>query len=347
LPQKAFVLMPFNPEFDEIYNLFIASVLSEAGYEVFRADNIVSQRNILEDIISSIKESDLIVADLSSSNSNVYYELGLAHAVGKPVILLTQSVSELPFDLRSYRVIQYNTHFAAINDAKVKLKELAHAAKEGKVIFRSPVTDFGSFQTTELQSEKVEVDSDLGYLDYVIQMQDGFNLMTQVVSEIGKKMNEVTTETKNLTEGITTLANSGEDDKPRKMHKLLSEFAETQRNYAIFLRESNDKIAKAIDSTASGLEYVIAFKSPSTDEECAALESMLSGLANLEANSQSSLNSFSRLVTTMKALPKLERNLNRAVDEVIIQLERFNGYTQQVIAMSSKSITVAKKMLEL
>jgi len=106
--------MPFSADFDEIYNLFIASTLSEVGYEVFRADNIVSQRNILDDIIESIKDSDLIVADLTGSNANVYYELGIVHAFRKPVILLTQSISDLPFDLRSYRAIHYNTHFAAI-----------------------------------------------------------------------------------------------------------------------------------------------------------------------------------------------------------------------------------------
>jgi hypothetical protein len=51
---KAFILMPFANEFTEIYNLFIASTLDDIGYEVFRADDILSQQNILQDIVSSI-----------------------------------------------------------------------------------------------------------------------------------------------------------------------------------------------------------------------------------------------------------------------------------------------------
>ena len=85
---------------------------------MFRADDIRAHQNILKDIISALAESALIVADLTGSNPNVYYELGLAHAFRKRVILLTQQVDDLPFDLRSYRVIPYSTYFAEVAKAK-------------------------------------------------------------------------------------------------------------------------------------------------------------------------------------------------------------------------------------
>lgn len=166
---KAFVIMPFAPDFDEIYNLFIATTLTDAGFEVFRADTILSQRNILEDVVSSIIESDLIVADLTGSNANVYYELGLAHALGKRVLLLTQSIEELPFDLRSYRVISYDTHFASIQKAKDELTALAIGARDGSIPFGSPIKDFALPVLRELTSyQKIVSDvtnehSDLGF----------------------------------------------------------------------------------------------------------------------------------------------------------------------------------------
>lgn len=80
-----------------LYRYLIADGLSNLGYDVRRADDILSQNNILSDIISSIYSSDLIVADLTGSNPNVYYELGIAHAFNKNVILLIQDIEELPF----------------------------------------------------------------------------------------------------------------------------------------------------------------------------------------------------------------------------------------------------------
>jgi nucleoside 2-deoxyribosyltransferase len=62
----------------------------------------------MNDILRSIHEADYIIADLTEQNPNVYYELGLAHATGKPIILITQNIGKLPFDLRHQRVIEYS-----------------------------------------------------------------------------------------------------------------------------------------------------------------------------------------------------------------------------------------------
>ena len=118
---SVFVIMPFNNDIDTVYTGLIKASLEGIGFEVARADDIESQRNILRDILERINTSDLIIADLTSLNPNVFYELGLAHAMRKPVILLTQDIEEVPFDLQSYRLVEYSTHFAEIQDAIDKL----------------------------------------------------------------------------------------------------------------------------------------------------------------------------------------------------------------------------------
>ena len=110
--RKAFVLMPFDSEFDKIFNDLIKPTLEEAGYDVNRADSILNQQTILKDIVRGIAEADLVVADLTSLNVNVFYELGISHALRKHAVLLTQSMEEVPFDLRSYRIIRYSVHYA-------------------------------------------------------------------------------------------------------------------------------------------------------------------------------------------------------------------------------------------
>ncbi len=194
---KVFIMMPFDPEFDDVYNLFIADALDEADCDVFRADDLRSQRSILQDIICSIVSCDLIVADLTGANPNVFYELGLAHALRKPVILLTQDLSDIPFDLKSYRVLQYDTHFARVHKARDELIELAKGALQGTVPFGSPVTDFeGSkvgmpikvTQTVEVKESDTKVaeeaSGERGFLDHVVDSEEGFSNLTEIINPI-------------------------------------------------------------------------------------------------------------------------------------------------------------------
>src|ERR1051326_4601359 len=97
---KAFVIMPFAEEFDGVFSQLIQSALSK--FDVARADRELDQRNILETIVRGIAEADLIVADITTLNANVMYELGVAHALGRSVVMIAQDISELPFDIRSY-----------------------------------------------------------------------------------------------------------------------------------------------------------------------------------------------------------------------------------------------------
>jgi nucleoside 2-deoxyribosyltransferase len=61
----------------------------------------------MDDIVKSIDAADVVLADLTRKNANVLYEVGICHALGKPVLLLTQSLDDVPFDLRHRRVLVY------------------------------------------------------------------------------------------------------------------------------------------------------------------------------------------------------------------------------------------------
>jgi hypothetical protein len=73
-----------------------------------RADNIYDNRPIIEDIWQRINEARIVISELTGKNPNVFYETGIAHTVGKEVILLTQSMDDVPFDLRHLRCIVYD-----------------------------------------------------------------------------------------------------------------------------------------------------------------------------------------------------------------------------------------------
>ena len=104
---RAFVLMPFSQPFDSYYSAIFKPALESAGFDVLRADDIYTPRPVMLDIRDSIMASDIILCEMTGRNPNVFYELGLAHAVGKPAILLSTTEEDIPFDLRHIRVIYY------------------------------------------------------------------------------------------------------------------------------------------------------------------------------------------------------------------------------------------------
>ncbi len=109
LKVDVFVLMPFAEDFDPIYQDHISKVVREAKFTVARPQEIFRASGIMDDIWAAISETRVIVAECSRRNPNVFYEIGIAHAIGKPVILITQDIEDVPFDLRHLRVIKYDT----------------------------------------------------------------------------------------------------------------------------------------------------------------------------------------------------------------------------------------------
>jgi hypothetical protein len=102
-----FVLMPFDPPFLRLYEDHIKPSLTKMGLRVMIANDIFTPTEIIEDIWGSINKARLIVADVTNKNPNVFYELGMAHTVGKDVIILTQNKEDVPFDLRHLRYFPY------------------------------------------------------------------------------------------------------------------------------------------------------------------------------------------------------------------------------------------------
>jgi len=100
------MLMPFREDLTEIYENCIKKPLEKQGHKVKRADDIFKSSPIMEDVIHQIKISDVIIADLTGKNPNVFYELGRAHEANKHVIQISQQ-DHLPFDTRHIRTILY------------------------------------------------------------------------------------------------------------------------------------------------------------------------------------------------------------------------------------------------
>jgi len=105
---QVFVAMQFGPPFDTLYTEVIRPTADGLELNVIRIDEIAGPGIIFEDIKRQIAEAKIVIADITAPNQNVFYELGYAHALNKPTILLAQRGKQLPFDIHSYRVIFYD-----------------------------------------------------------------------------------------------------------------------------------------------------------------------------------------------------------------------------------------------
>lgn len=128
-----FVLMPFHDAFADIYKLGIKKTAEDLGLRAERVDEQLYSESMLERIYRQIEAADIIVADMTGQNPNVFYEVGYAHAKGKLCILLTQDASDIPFDLKQHRHIVYGGKITKLqNELGANLQWAAEQIKTAK-----------------------------------------------------------------------------------------------------------------------------------------------------------------------------------------------------------------------
>lgn len=159
--------MPFGGWFDTYYESIYCPAIESAGLTPRRADDLMRPSTIVHDIWEYTREAKIVLADLTGQNPNVFYELGLAHAIAKPAILLTESLNDVPFDLRALRVIEFNK--SAPNWGALLKEQIQQSLKE---VLRSPLESVlpaflnvnaqrGKPAVTEHQKELLEIRQDV------------------------------------------------------------------------------------------------------------------------------------------------------------------------------------------
>lgn len=109
------VMMPFGAEFDPVLKA-LQQAASNLGLRCVRADDIWVHHHVIQDIVDLIAQARVVACDCTGKNPNVFYEIGIAHALGKDVILITQSKDDIPFDLRHLRYVEYMRNKEGLRD---------------------------------------------------------------------------------------------------------------------------------------------------------------------------------------------------------------------------------------
>jgi hypothetical protein len=134
---RCFVLMPFDQKFLPVYDTIEKTIEgNDLNMHCRRGDDLTGGGYIIQSILESIAESEFIIADLTDRNPNVFYELGIAHMAKdhEKVILLTQSMNFVPFDLQHFRYIVYEQTSAGLYTLKSNL--IDHLRSDEEKLFR-------------------------------------------------------------------------------------------------------------------------------------------------------------------------------------------------------------------
>ena len=156
-PKKfVFVLMPFEDNFTDIYNYGIKQTCVNVNAYCERVDEQIFTERILDRIYNQIAKADIIIADMTSRNANVFYEVGYAHGIGKHVILLTQNSDDIPFDLKHFPHIIYSGKIKELSSQlKNKLEHFLNTENGEKI----QNFDFGL--EFLIDGQKIEKDSEI------------------------------------------------------------------------------------------------------------------------------------------------------------------------------------------
>jgi Bacterial regulatory protein, Fis family len=120
---RMFVLMPFEEVLRPVFEGHIKPTAAALGLSCGRADDLFTAGPIIQDTREAINEADIIVADCTGRNANVFYEIGIAHTLCKDTILIAQTLDDVPFDLRHLRVIHYRYTPHGMSEFEDQLKK--------------------------------------------------------------------------------------------------------------------------------------------------------------------------------------------------------------------------------
>ena len=329
----AFVIMPFDEELSDIYSSVVRPTILECGLDVRRADDLGTYQNVIGDIVTGINDASIIIADLTKVqgqyNANVYYELGLAHALNKPVILLAQRTDHVPFDLAAYRLITYSTHYKHMETALNELRLAIRSFVAGDLVLGSPISDHlrkevelpeptGSITRSDSREELVEPDErkdEPGLYDLFAEAEERMNQMNVDVNSMADRIGA-------LSRGMKTSLDKIQGSKSTSAkRRAIREFASEVDDVANGLDSDVSRYRSHITVFRDSLERAIQGVDIGQVGNLEALKELEPTFAVLEAQIEYGLNSTYQLRASWRNMANFEVNLTRAGKHLVGSLD--------------------------
>jgi hypothetical protein len=228
-PKSCFIISPIgepnSPERehnDSVRDFVVKEAVRELGYEAVRADEIAEPGSITSQIMQRIFDDDLIVADLTDHNPNVFYELSVRHAVGKPFVQIITEGQDIPFDVQGMRLIFYDlTKPASVHKAKTDIIGQVKAwESDPNLNVQTPIT-----RPLEFLRISQSTDADVS----------GFMEILPLIQDMSSSIDETRVELQRLSRSTPP---GGARMPPAQLERLMPELLHTGNPYAFVVAVS-------------------------------------------------------------------------------------------------------------
>jgi hypothetical protein len=304
----------------------------------------------MRDVVRGIARAHLVIADVTGLNGNVMYELGVAHGLGRPTVILAQSIGEVPFDLRSYRVQEYSTHFRDALQLRAELVAIAQSHLRGEVSFGSPVSDFGDVEIPSLQRgaatpsqrpepDRAHADEEPGFLD---SLQDFSEASTVFVTSFGTLSAEtvaVGAEVAQLTERIEKLNAAEPGATAARQYRviaikaagLLDRYSDRLEEFLPETEEASERILN------SGLAYVTSVRDNGDEETVRSLRRTSEETLTAVRPAMEGIAEFRESILGLRGisspLTTASKRAARNMDHIISVGERIESFAERTLSL--------------
>jgi hypothetical protein len=350
----ALVVMPFKPEFDDFYQDVILPTLESLNFRVTRAQSLVKGQDVLKDNVIAVNRASLIIVDLTLPSASVLYPLGLAHGMLKSTILITRRMDSVPFDLRSYRLIEYSTHYKKVEDFKEKLRDLIERHREGIVEYNNPVMDYvpGFAHPLETKALISELERSLGLegsADETFVARPPVNAadtangkrprIYEFAVEAVQAMEKINNGVRRLTESTTTfermlvertdqvkqLRTKGVKTSPAELREVLEDVAVRVTEYADRAPTEIPTLRAAWERLLKNTADLIASARIETPQDREAAKLFVLQLQTMQKTVLGSTAAVQAARDAINHAPNLNKNLNGALKKAETSLNQMTG----------------------
>lgn len=346
---KVFVITPFNEDFLALYNELKTTF--DEYFDFTNAGDLDNQQNILQDIVEGIHKADVIIADLTGLNANVFYELGLSHAMNKKVIIITQDLGELPFDIKSYRANEYSLQFNKLPKLIDELKKLLFGAIDNSVKYGNPVSDYipdfykcknddssNSYSKDMIDEDNggiqdvIDDEGEKGFLDYVTDIQENSTKMTDEITSMSNDMDEMNTSISAASKEIDRVKLQSGNVDASFVRNVCRKLAGPIDVFAGNLKSHINKIYGYWDIVENGYLSLLDSQYTKNKKNINDLKESMIALKGMQDAIYGSNENIEDFISVLRESLGMERRLNKAISSLISELEE---YLQMTDTMSS------------
>lgn len=236
---------------NKVMEYIIKKAVTEYGYSVTRADQMDEPGSITNQVIQKTVNSELVIADLTGHNPNVFYELAVRHATGEPYIQLIKTGESIPFDISDFRTIKYGLDVDEADQARERIRGLLQTLVDEEPEFDNPISESAEMQSLRESSDPADQN--------LAEILETMYKLDQKVGGLENKINNAdsvspTSNSKTLTDVTGTTINSVSDD-GRQLYSIISQYQEN--NDSAMPRDKMDSLTVTKDRVEDALEELM------------------------------------------------------------------------------------------